>query len=188
MKTKSFIVLTTILFLAALTVHAQGKFYTKTGKVSFFSSTVAENIQAMNKSAVCLLNPATGSLEFSLLIKGFEFKKALMQEDFNSADYMNSSRFPKSTFKGTITNNSTVQYNKDGSYPVTVKGQLTMHGVTKEIEVPGTINIKDGKIQVGSSFNILLADYGIKIPAVQRSSISKSIKITVDCALGPLAG
>ena len=165
--------------------NAQGKFYTKTGKISIFSTTSVENISAVNKSVVCLLDSKTGDLQFAVLMKGFEFRKAKMQEDFNR-DYVESSKFPKSEFKGQITNNSSVNYTTNGNYKVNVKGTLTMHGVTKDVETGGTITVKDGKLLTNSVFNILIADYNIKVPKMYTDNISKSIKITVDCALEPL--
>ena len=171
--------------LVSFTVNAQGKIFTKSGKISFFSSSPLENIAASNKSAVCLLDTKTGDLQFALLMKGFEFKKALMQEHFNN-EFAESNKYPKSEFRGQITNNSTVKYDINGIYTVTVKGRLTIHGETKDIETTGTITIKDGKALANSTFNILLADYKISIPRLYRDNISNSIKITVDCALDPL--
>jgi hypothetical protein len=167
------------------TINAQGKFYTKTGKISIFSTTSVENISAVNKSSVCLLDSKTGDLQFAVLMKGFEFRKAKMQEDFNS-DYVESGKFPKSEFKGQIINNSTVNYSSNGTYNVNVKGNLTIHGVTQDVESTGTITVKDGKLLANSVFNILIADYNIKVPKMYMDNISKSIKITVDCTLEPL--
>ncbi len=179
-----------ILFLTVLGIiigvaglQAQDKFYTKSGKITFFSSTPVDNIQATNRSVVCLLVPATGDLQFAVLIKGFEFKKALMQEDFNSSSYMDSNKYPKSEFKGQIVNNSSVIYKGTGLYNVTVKGQLTIHGVTKDVETKGTLIVKDGKPQLNSTFNVLLADYNITVPQFHRGSISNSIKVSVECTL-----
>src|SRR5260221_14307137 len=93
-----------LIFFSAFS-NAQGKYYTKDGKISFFSATSVENISAVNKNVVCLLDSKTGDLQFAVLLKGFEFKKALMQEHFNS-DYVESDKFPKSEFKGQITNNT----------------------------------------------------------------------------------
>src|SRR6266436_1464678 len=101
---KAGVVITVAMFLSTL-MHAQGKYYTKRGKISFFSTTAVENISAVNKSTVCLLDSKTGDLQFAVLMKGFEFKKALMQEDFNR-DYVESSKFPRSEFKGQVTNNN----------------------------------------------------------------------------------
>ena len=183
MRKAIFISLVTMM-VCSIQVSAQ-KFYTKTGKVSFFSSTAMENISATNKSSVCLLDSKTGDLQFAILLKGFEFKKALMQEHFNN-DYVESDKFPKSEFKGQITNNSSVNYTTNGSYPVTVKGKMTLHGETKDVETTGTIVVKDGKVQANSVFNLMLADYKVNIPNMYRDNISKSIKITVDCLLEQL--
>jgi hypothetical protein len=182
---KKLFLLSVFLWLA-FAGRSQNKFYTKSGKISFFSSTKLEDIYALNKSSVCLLNTQTGELQFAVLIKGFEFKKALMQEHFNSGDYMNSDKFPKAEFKGQITNNSSVTYTTNGTYTVSVKGKLTIHGVTKDVETSGPLTVKDGKITATSSFSVLLADYNITIPRLYRDNISKSIKITVDCNLDPL--
>ncbi|HEY6505852.1 MAG TPA: YceI family protein [Chitinophagaceae bacterium] len=173
------------LLLFSLTTIAQGKFYTKTGKISFFSSTSVEDIEAINKSVVTLLDTKTGDLQFAVLMKGFEFKKGLMQEHFNR-DYVESDKFPKAEFKGQITNNSEINYTTNGTYTAKANGKLTIHGITKDIETTGTITIKDGKLTLNSVFTALVADYKISIPKIYRDNISKSIRVTVDCALTAL--
>src|SRR6185503_16800139 len=124
MKKMQFITVGLFLLLS-FNLPAQ-KYYTKSGKISFFSSTPLEDISAINKSVVCLLNTKTGDLQFAALMKGFEFKKALMQEHFNS-EYAQSNKYPKSEFKGQITNNSEIKYTTNGTYPAKVKGKLTIH-------------------------------------------------------------
>ena len=91
--------------------------------------------------------------------------------------------FPRSEFKGQITNYSEINYTTNGSYAAKVKGKLTIHGVTKDIETTGTVTVKDGKMTLTSSFNVLVADYKITIEKLYRDNIAKSIKITVDCTL-----
>lgn len=173
-----------LLFVAGL-LQAQGKFYTKTGRITFFSSTVMENIEAVNKSVVTLLDTKTGDLQFVVLVKGFEFKKALMQEHFNN-EYVESGLYPRAEFKGSVTNNASVNYAVNGKYPVSVKGKLTIHGVTNDVETAGTITVKDGNLQTNAVFPVLLADYKVNIPRMYRENISSSIRITVDCQLEPL--
>lgn len=184
MKKMKFL-LSSICVLLTLTMQAQGKFFTKSGKISFFSSTSLEDIAATNKSVVSLLDTKTGDLQFAALMKGFEFKKALMQEHFN-ADYVESNKYPKSEFKGQITNNSGINYAANGTYPANVKGRLTIHGVTKDIETTGSVTVKDGKVTVNSTFNVLLADYQITVEKLYKDNIARSIKVTVDCVLSPM--
>ena len=177
-----------ILVLAlTVTTHAQDKYFTKSGKISFFSKSTLENIEAHNKSITCVLDTKSGALQFAVLMKGFEFEKALMQEHFNE-NYVESHKFPKAEFKGSVVNNNEIDYSKDGTYKAKVKGKLTLHGETRDVETNGTITVKGGKIDADASFNVLLADYNITIPSVVKDNISKSINITVDCILDPLKG
>ncbi len=162
--------------------RAQDRFYTKSGQISFFSKAPLESIEAGNKNVTCVLDTKTGQLQFVVLMKGFEFRKALMQEHFNE-NYVESSKFPRSEFKGQIVNNSEINYKQDGTYQANVKGNLTIHGETKEVESTGTITIKDGKISAASGFNILLSDYKITIPALVKDKVSNNVSITVNCTL-----
>lgn len=162
------------------TAAAQDKFFTKTGKIVFDGKATFDKIHAENKTVAAVLDTKTGALSFSVLIKGFEFKKALMQTHFNEK-YMESEKFPKSDFKGTITNNAAVKYTADGVYDAAVKGKLTIHGETKEVEAKGKITVKGGKISLNSVFTINIPDY--KIAAQMKDQVT----ITVDCSnLEPL--
>jgi polyisoprenoid-binding protein YceI len=156
------------------------KYFTKNGNVSFFSATSIENIKADNNQVVSVLNAATGELQFSILVKNFHFKKALMEEHFNE-NYMESDKFPKSTFKGNITDISKINFTADGNYPVMVSGDLSMHGVTQKVTTGGKISISGGKITGTAVFKVTLADYKISVPKVVENNISKTIEITVNC-------
>jgi polyisoprenoid-binding protein YceI len=167
--------------LFAVNCKAQ-RFYTKTGKVNFFSKAPLENIEAENATATAILNTKDGKVQFSILIKGFEFQKALMQEHFNE-NYLESSKYPKSMFDGQVVNNADINYGTDGNYIATIKGMLTIHGVTKEIETTGSINVANGIPTLIANFPITLSDYKISIPSVVKDKISSTVKITVNCVL-----
>ena len=55
---------------------------------------------------------------------------------------------------------------KDGIYQVVVKGDLSLHGVTKPLETTGQVEVKNGKITGSSAFKIKPEDYQITIPGV----------------------
>jgi len=173
------IALVVILVCNSQTSYAQ-IYYTKNGRISFFSSTSLQDIQADNNQVLSVLNLQTGALQFSVLNDAFYFPKAKMQEDFNE-NYIESNKYPMSAFKGKITDISSINLSKQGTYKVSVNGDLTIHGVTKNITAPGTIIIKDGKISSTSSFNILLKDYDIAIPTIVNNKIAEKIKITMNC-------
>jgi polyisoprenoid-binding protein YceI len=177
----------TLLLLATTLVQAQDKYFTKSGKIEFFSNAPMEDIEAHNRTATAVLDTKTGALQFSVLMKGFEFQKALMQEHFNE-NYVESHKYPKGEFKGTIANNVDINYSKPGTYPATVKGKLTIHGVTRDVLATGTITVDGTNLMATSSFNIRLSDYNIKVPSVVKDKLSNNIKITVDTKLEPLKG
>jgi hypothetical protein len=164
---------------------AQERFYTKSGLIRFYSKSPLENIEAQNNSVTCVLDTKTGNFQFAVLMKGFEFRKALMQEHFNE-NYVESHKFPKSEFKGQVLNIGEINFGKEGSYPVKVKGRLSIHGETREIESTGKMVIKRDGIGTNAEFNILLSDYNISIPTLVKDKVSNKVKITVSCLLEPL--
>jgi len=181
MKTIILIVSFLIAFSGNMLLQSQQIYFTKTGKVEFSSKTPIENIEAVNNEATSFLNATTGDLVFAVLIKSFRFQKALMEEHFNE-NYMESTKFPKADFKGKIANIEAIDLSKDGEYKVTVKGNLTMHGVTKPASADGVVTVKGGKISAKSTFVIKLSDYKIERPSVVANKISETINIQVQTA------
>ena len=182
MKTK--LLITTILILSYSQLFAQ-KYMSRNANLSFFSSTPVEDIEAHNHQGSCVVDFSNGNVAFQALMKGFEFKKALMQEHFNE-NYVESKKYPKTTFDGKITNYTSVDLKKEGVYQVNVTGKLTIHGVTKNIETPGTIEVKGGDVILKSKFKVKPADYNIKIPNVVRKNIAEIVEITVDAVCSPI--
>lgn len=172
------IVIVNVLLISTLAVYGQ-KYMTQTGKIKFFSATPIENIEAYNNQVSSVINMETGDLVFTLLMKAFNFEKALMQEHFNEK-YVESDKFPKSVFKGRVTNFDELSFDQNGP-DAQISGQLTIHGVTKNVEASGKLLKKpDGTIHGTSIFSIVPEDYNIKIPAPVRDNIAKTIEITVN--------
>jgi polyisoprenoid-binding protein YceI len=140
-----------------------------------------QDIEADNNQVISVLNIKTGELQFSLLNSAFHFPKAKMEEDFNE-NYIESNKYPRSGFKGMVTDINQVDFTKDGTYPVTVKGDLTIHGITKMITAKGSIIVSKGTISAISSFTVFVKDYGIKIPTIVSNKIAERIQISVNCS------
>jgi polyisoprenoid-binding protein YceI len=108
-----------------------------------------------------------------------------MEEHFNE-NYMESDKIPKSTFKGKITNISSVDFKKNGTYDITVEGDLTIHDATNKITAKGTLDVVSGGINANSKFNIVPEDYKISIPGVVREKIQKNLEVTVTMKYSPI--
>ena len=173
-----------LLMLSIFQYVAAQKCISKTGHIWFYSHTPMEEIEADNHQVASILDVSTGDIVFSMLVKAFEFKRALMQEHFNE-NYMESDKIPKAGFKGKITNLSKIDFKKDGTYPAEVSGDLSIHGVTKPVTTKGTIEIKGGNITAKAKFVVSPKDYDIKIPSLVEDKIAKTVEINIDTPYNP---
>ncbi len=171
---------------AATTLSAQN-YFTRDGKVKLdaTSSTSPEKIEALTKTASCVLDASAGKIQWAVLLKSFKFEQALMEEHFNE-NYVESNKFPKATFSGQITNLSEVNLAKDGTYNAVVTGKMTLHGVTKDITTNGALNVSGGKIRVNAGFSLMLPDYGITIPSLVSDKVTRDARILIDATLEPM--
>jgi polyisoprenoid-binding protein YceI len=165
---------------AVLPANAQN-YIAEKSFISFYSHAPIEDIKAENVKAVSLFNSSTGDIAFSVPIKEYQFRKSLMQEHFNEK-YMESEKYPKSTFQGKITG---FDPHKKGIQHVTTLGKLTIHGVTKEVAITGTLEKLADKVNMKSSFIVKLEDYNIVVPQLLRNNIAEQVEVTVDFVFKP---
>jgi polyisoprenoid-binding protein YceI len=174
-----------LLSLASLVTSLNAQIYTaKPGEtsISFHSEAPIENIDAMNKIATIVLKSSTNDIQISMNMNNFKFKNSLMEEHFNE-NYVESSKYPKATFKGKI--NEPVDYLKPGETKVTITGKMELHGVTKEVTMDGTITNVDGNLKLFSRFPIRVADYDIKVPSMYVKNIAEVVEVTFKALLEP---
>jgi polyisoprenoid-binding protein YceI len=169
---------------SAISVSAQDIYFTRSGKIEFHSGSSLEDIDGVNNEATSMMNVKTGEMAFTLLVKSFTFKRALMEEHFNE-NYMESTKFPKASFKGKITGMPVINTSSNGTFNVQTEGELTIHGVTQKITAPAKLTVNGGKINGVSTFKIVLSDYKIVIPGVVAEKFSKETEITVTCIYEP---
>ncbi|MCX6290995.1 MAG: YceI family protein [Bacteroidetes bacterium] len=184
---KNIILSLSVVCLTVFSAIGQSKYFTRNGKVVFdaTTSTSPEKISGKNEKATSVLDASNGQMEFAILMKAFMFEKALMEEHFNE-NYVESDKFPKASFKGSIKNMSEINLSKDGSYAAKVSGKLTVHGVTKDVETNGSIVVKGGVVNAKSEFKILLSAYNVEIPSLVADKVAKEATITVDVNFEPL--
>ncbi|KJS05747.1 MAG: hypothetical protein VR77_07460 [Flavobacteriales bacterium BRH_c54] len=165
------------LLISSISLSAQDLYKATDGEISFFSEAPVENISAINKDVKALINAKNAEVAFIVTNVGFKFEKPLMEEHFNE-NYMESHKYKVSVFKGKIVDE--VDFTKDGTYEVTAKGALDIHGVTVEREIKGTLTISNGKINLTTEFDVALKDHKIKIPSVVVKNIAEVVKVTVN--------
>ncbi|MBQ4819411.1 YceI family protein [Aquimarina sp. MMG016] len=156
--------------------HGQQRFLTKQGYTSFFSSSPMEDIKADNNQVLSIIDTSTGTIAISILMKSFQFEKSLMQEHFNE-NYVESDKYPKAVFKGQIANFEGLNNNEQ---EININGNITIHGVTKQIQTTAKIIRTDKNISLKGKFPIEVADFDIEIPSVVVNNIAKTIEVTFE--------
>lgn len=156
----------------------QPRYTTASGQTTFFSSAPLEDIEALNSRVAAIFDLASGQLAFSMLMRDFQFKNSLMQEHFNE-NYAESEKYPRARFTGKLVTLPTEGQLRAGPQPVYVQGVLTIHNVKRKVRVPGTLQLRGNELVVTSKFSVAPADYKIKILALVRNNIAKSIDVSV---------
>ena len=171
------------LFLLCLTiVSAQEKWSTQKAVVTFEASVpLFEPIKAENKSVYCLLNPKKSSVFFEVKMKKFDFKRDLMEEHFNK-HYLETKKYPKATFIGTILK---LNLNQIGFVQTaySIEGTLTIHGESKKLKVPAYIKKTGKEVVLRTNFYLNTDDFNIEIPFVVRDKIAKNVLVSLEAIL-----
>lgn len=169
-----------LLLLIAQPSLAQ-KYFLEKSKVVFFSDAAIEDIRAENTKTISIYNAETGEVAFSIPINEFQFENSTMQEHFNEK-YMESEKFAKATFLGKFSSSIP----DDGqSHQITASGKLTIHGVTREVEISGSVQRASQKILANATFMLKLKDYNIKIPQLLWQKIAEQVEVKVELTYKP---
>ena len=177
------IILSLMIVTASMMTFAQKKTSTS-ATVAFDATTSLDNLaKAENKTAIAAIDPSKNTVQFEASIKNFNFSNPKIQEHFNQKTWLNSDEFPKATFSGVITSPSAVNFSKDGTYNVTVEGDLTIKGKTQKVKAPATIVVAGKTLKTNASFNIKLADFGVEGQPITAGKVSAEPKISVSAEL-----
>ena len=171
-----------VILLLGYAVSPAQKFTAERGELSFFSDGIVEDIEAKNGQVGSLFDAGNGEVVFIAKIRDFVFAKSLMREHFNEK-YMETEKFPKATFQGKLVG---ARAGAAGEQKVRAVGKLNMHGVTRDIDVPGTVEFNAGKVTTRSRFKIKLEDYSIKIPTLVWQNIAEEVEVRVDFTYKPI--
>lgn len=166
------------------TVQAQAQQLWRSQKVavSFFSSTVVEDIEANSAAGSSVLDGQTGAIVFKVANTSFQFKKKLMQEHFNE-NYMESEQYPYATFKGKL--KDLPDLSKNGAYLLAFEGTLDLHGVTKVYQGKVNLVVANGVLSTKAVFKIRIADHDIKIPTLVFKNIAEYVEVRIEAQYLP---
>jgi len=183
MKALTIKVLSTILFLIIVsTLYGQGLYATKVGFISFYSDAPLEKIEAKNRQVLSIINTQSNEVAITVLMKSFDFEKALMQEHFNE-NYVESDKYPKAQFRGRIL--SPIDWTIEKEQLAEVEGKLSIHGKVNDVRIFVTVLKKANSIKATGKFTVALKDYNITIPSTVLRNIAEIIDVSFELIHNP---
>ena len=174
-----------IAMFVSLSVYGQDAqiFVSNDGRIDFISDAPLELIKASSKELAGALNISDRSFSFRVASKSFQgFNTPLQRTHFNE-DYMESDRYPNSTFKGKIIEE--IDLNNPGTHTIRAKGILTIHGVEYNRIIRCRLEVTKELIMVNSKFTVFLDDHDISIPSIVNQKIAEEISVEVNLDLKP---
>ena len=151
--------------LSLFSIEQENRYIIQNSKIEFYSYAPLEDIQAVNTESVGAIDIESGEFIIKIPVNAFEFPNKLMQKHFNDS-YLETDIYPECIFRGKINENS-------------ASGEITLHGVTKKIEIPISKTINEENIIISTDFKILLKDHKIKIPRLLFQNIAEEIEVKV---------
>ncbi|MEM6456020.1 MAG: YceI family protein, partial [Acidobacteriota bacterium] len=105
-----------------------------------------------------------------------------LTEHLKSADFFEVETYPTATFAS-----NSITPVEDGTPDVyDVVGNLTLHGVTKQISFPATITVAGNDVKASAEFSVMRFDYGIEYKGAADDLIRDEVVIKLDIAGEPL--
>ncbi|RKH32707.1 YceI family protein [Corallococcus sicarius] len=107
-----------------------------------------------------------GTLQVAVRAQVKDFDSGNANRDTHMVEVTEAAKYPLIDFKGVATGVKTPE-SFPAKVPVTLKGKLTFHGVTKDVELPLTVNFTSAKeATADGTFKISLEGYNIERPSL----------------------
>lgn len=152
--------------------------------ISFYSDAPLEKISEENaKGCYGYVDFRTDSVYVRVKIRGFSFPNKLMEEHFNE-NYMESEKYPYAYFWGKLV--APFPYQQPGTYAVSARGVLEIHGVRREALISGAYEVlPDGRLRLTGRFFVRPADYKIEIPRLLWQKIAEEVEVRFEGVYRP---
>jgi polyisoprenoid-binding protein YceI len=161
----------TFLYLFPFLLFGQIFEVSKASKITYFGSHYTSDWQGHSSGVNGIivydaLDQTTNSC--SLRVDLATFDSGNSNRDSNMLTYVDAFQYPDVMF---VSNEISV----DG-INASIKGQLTFHGITRDINLKADISFTDG-FNAKGSFTILLSDYDVERPALLFKKIANEMKL-----------
>lgn len=113
-----------------------------------------------------------GTMEVSIA----DFISDNAKRDSNMRETMESDKFPKASFE-------IKEVVAKGGNHVTLKGVMSIHGVSKPFSFEGSVSEEGSKVRIRAKSSMKMSDYGITPPKMVFLTVRDQVDLNVDVVL-----
>ncbi|MGK7389871.1 MAG: YceI family protein [Candidatus Cyclobacteriaceae bacterium M2_1C_046] len=168
-----------ILFLSfSYSLSVAQTYYTDNGYARFRAEAPLNSYSGESNDLQGSVNLDTKEVQFKLKVRSLDTDND--QRDQDMYELMNVSQYPYIEFNGRIADD--LNLNK-GKQKLTVKGEMRVRDVTREISIEGAIQKEGDKLRIEASWDLLLSDYNIEQPSILFYEVEDRHNIYVSAVL-----
>jgi polyisoprenoid-binding protein YceI len=181
MKKIDYLVISVAVLLGISNIGYAQVFTTQAGNVTFISKAPLLEFEGKSSNLTGMVNAASDSVDFYIdlntLDTGIELRNRHMRES-----YLETDKFPFAEFTGKFS--PSLNLSAASVQQVTAFGTFTIHGVKKEVQIRGTLQVVNPQqLVLQAEWLIKLSDFNIKIPRVVFYELSDEQTVRISATL-----
>lgn len=177
MVKRFFLPLLLISFLPGLLMAQQ--YMTETGHAEFHSSVPLHSFTGVSNNLVGLINLDDATVDFYVDLTTFD--TGINKRDKDMRETLETDQYPFTEFFGKLVSDFDIQ--DSSSQPATVRGEFTIHGVTREVEIDGTLQKTSEGLELQASWIINIEDYDIEPPGILFYRVDENQDVEIEATL-----
>lgn len=156
------------------------------GNLSFESGSVKAHTEvfgdttidpvAKNATSHLIMESTPSTLKGNIEVSMIDLVSDNKKRDVHMQEALESANFPKALFE-------VKEVVSKGGNNYTIKGTMTLHGVSKPMSFDGTVIEEGGKVHIKAASSLKMTDFGIKPIKMMFLTVRDQVDLSVDISL-----
>ncbi len=156
-------------------------YFTDSGQAEFTSSVPLHTFTGESSHLTGMFDPEENVIDFFLDLN--TLRTGIDRRDRDMFRTLVVDEFPFAEFTGTLA--SPFDLNSSEEQTVSVTGEFTVHGVTREKTVEGTLQNQGGSLKLRAEWILDITDYDIEPPGLLFYRVRDEIEMLIEAELHP---
>ena len=183
MPSRPSICLTLIFMLLGAPSLALSQVYmTRAGHAEFSSHVPLHTFTGISDHLIGQIKLDDATVDFYLDLE--TLRTGIGKRDRDMRETLETDQFPFAEFFGKLI--TSFDPSSSAAQPARVRGEFTVHGVTREVEIEGTLQPVGDGLKVEATWQINLKDYNIEPPSLLIMRVEETVDIRINAVLPPV--